>query len=255
MDSNSDDRTLKTVKTSLEIVNAIADLEGARVSELANSLDLPPSTVHGHLATLRKESYLTKEGDEYQIGLQFLNRGGYAQTRKEGYRLANEKVEQLAAETGERVQFVVEENGRGYYLHTAIGENAVRTDARIGKRVYLHDGSAGKSILANIPEERVYKIIDEWGLPKFTENTLTDTDKLIKELEKIREQGYAYNLEETHKGLRTVGAPVLTPDGRVLGAFSVSGPSNRLKADWFKKDLPDLILGMANELELNLSYR
>ena len=255
MNDDTNGGTLKTVETSLAVVDAIAELGGARVTELADYLDLPPSTVHGHLTTLRKRSYLTKEGDAYHIGLQFLNRGGYAQTRKNGYRLAKEKVEQLAAETGERVQFVVEEHGRGYYLHTAIGENAVRADARIGKRIYLHDGAAGKSILANIPEARVDQMIERWGLPQFTEDTLTDRGDLFAELERVRDQGYALNREETHRGLHAVGAPVLTPEGWVLGAFSISGPSNRLKGEWFESELPDLILGMTNELELNLSYR
>lgn len=247
--------SLTTIETTLEIVEAIEAMEGARVSELADRLDAPASTIHGHLATLHQQSYLTKEGDEYHIGLQFLNRGGHARQRKEGYRLADEKVEQLAAETGERVQFVVEENGRGYYLHTDIGENAVLADARIGKRIHLHDSSAGKAILAQLPEDRVHSIVDRWGLPAFTEHTTTEREELLEELEEVREQGYALNKEETHKGLHAVGAAVETQQGQVLGAFSVSGPSNRLKGERLEQEIPDLLRGITNELELKLSYK
>lgn len=248
-------RTLTTVETSLEIVDAIQELDGARVSELGDHLDLPVSTVHGHLTTLRKHSYLTKEGDEYHVGLQFLNRGGYAQQRKQGYQFAEEKVDSLAEETGERTQFVVEENGRGYYVHTAVGENAVRANARIGRRTYLHDSSAGKSILAKIPDQRVHDIVDRWGLPAFTDHTITDRDTLFEELEEVSERGYALNREETHDGLHAVGAAVDTDQGRVLGAFSVSGPSNRLKGEKLNRKIPDLLRGITNELELKLSYR
>lgn len=246
---------LTTVETSLQIVEAIAELQGGRVSEISEHLEIPVSTVHGHLKTLHNQSYLTKEGDEYHVGLQFLNHGGQARERKKGYQLAKEKVEKLAAETNERAQFIVEENGRGYYVHTESGENAVLADARIGKRIYLHDSAAGKSILAQLPEDRVHDIIDRWGLPEYTEHTITDRAELFEELEQIREQGYALNIQETHKGLHAVGAPVKMYQGQVLGAFSVSGPSNRLKGTGLKEDIAEFLRGVTNELELRLSYR
>jgi DNA-binding IclR family transcriptional regulator len=246
--------TLTTLEMSLEIVDSITELDGARVTELSDHLDLPPSTVHGHLATLSKHGYLTKEGDEYHIGMQFLNQGGYVQTRKKGYELAEEKVNKLAEQTGERVQFIVEERGRGYYIHTAVGDDAVQADARIGKRTYLHDSAAGKSILANLPDERVEQVLDRWGLPQLTDHTITDREKFFDELEAVSEQGHALNREETHNGLHAVGAPVHTPAGEVLGAFSISGPRSRLKGEWFEHELPDLLKGRINELELNLSY-
>jgi DNA-binding IclR family transcriptional regulator len=252
---NTESRTLSTLETAFDIVEAVEALEGARVSELAEYLDLPASTVHGHLATLHQRSYLAKEGDEYHVGFQFLNRGGHARERKEGYELAEEKVTKLAAETGERVQFVVEENGRGYYLYTAVGENAVLADARIGKRIHLHDSSAGKAILAQLPESRVHDIVDRWGLPAFTEHTTTERDELFEELRTISDQGFALNREETHEGLHAVGAAVETHRGEVLGAFSVSGPSNRLKGDRLEAEIPDLLRGVTNELELRLSYK
>lgn len=254
MAPSSKSGTLSTVETTLEVIHAITELNGARVSELADHLDLPPSTVHGHLSTLKQHSYLTKEGDEYHIGMQFLNRGGYAQTRKESYELVKEKVKELASQTGERVQFVVEEQGRGYYLYTAVGDNAVKADARSGKRIYLHDSAAGKSILANLPQALVKEIIDEWGLPKYTEHTLDDPIDLFEELDEISNQGHAVNREESHLGLHAIGAAVHTPHGEVLGAFSISGPSNRIKKDRLHDELPRLLKGKINELELNLSY-
>lgn len=247
--------SITTVETSLRVIDAIASLDGARVSEVAEHLDIPVSTVHGHLKTLHEQSYLAKEGDEYHVGLQFLNRGGQARERKKGYQLAEEKVEKLAEETNERAQFIVEENGRGYYLHTESGADAVLADARIGKRIYLHDSAAGKSILAQLPESRVQDIIDRWGLPAFTDYTITDEDELFAELEQIREQGYALNKQETHEGLHAIGATVQTYQGQVLGAFSVSGPSNRLKGDRLEEDVSDFLRGVTNELELKLSYR
>lgn len=248
------DNIVGSVERSIEIVAAIQDLNGARVTELADHLDLPASTVHNHLATLSKHRFLVKEDGVYQIGLRYLELGGYARHRKLAYDLAFDIVDQLAEETAERAQFIVEEHGRGIYLHTAIGSNAVELDARIGKVTYLHSSAAGKAILSQLPRKRVDEILDRWGMTKFTGETIIDRSVLYADLEEIRERGYSFTEGEEFEGIRSVGVPVTCPDGTVLGGFSVSGPSNRMKYKLFRDEIPDMILGAANELELNITY-
>lgn len=254
MASNAGHRHIKALEKAIEIVRAVQELEGARVTELADHLDLPASTVHSHLATLEANEYLVKEGDVYHIGLKFLHHGGYASRRKTGYDMAIEKVHEIAAETRERAQFTVEEHGRLIYIHTATGDHAVHVDARIGKQSLLHASAAGKSILANLPAPRIEEILAAAPLTAVTENTITERARLDDELATIREQGFSFNKEESIEGLRAVGVPINGPDGRVIGAFSVSGPTHRMKGDWFEEEIPDLLLGTANELELNIAY-
>ena len=255
-DSNKSGENLpvKTSETVFAIVEALKALDGARVTELANHLDLAKSTVHSHLRTLERLEYITREGDEYHLGLQFLGLGEFVRTRKELYRMTKEKVSQLAEDTEERAQFIVEEHGTGVYLHRENSSRAVSTDSGIGKRVYLHSTAAGKSILANLPEHTVNAIIERVGLPAVTEQTISDTASLFDELEIIREHGYAFNKEENVPTLNSVGVPIFGPDGRVLGALSVSGPSHRLQGKLLTETVPELLLGTANELELNLTY-
>lgn len=242
------------VERSLEMIDAIQELDGARVTELADYLDLAPSTVHSHLSTLEANRYLVKESDEYNVGLEFLSRGGFARQRKSTYTMAFDIVEKLADRTEERAQFLVEEHGRGVYLHTATGDHAVQVNARLGRVNYLHASAAGKAIFSHLPERRVEEIIDRWGLNQFTEETITDRETLWDELETTRERGYSFNFEESITGLRAVGVPVRDPAGQVIGAFSISGPTNRLKGEWISKEIPDLLLGAANELELNTEF-
>lgn len=244
--------TVSSVERSYEIVHTLQELDGARIQEIANRLDLAPSTVHKHLATLEKLGYATKEGGQYRVGMRFLTIGGQIRNRSEGYRLAIELVSRMVEETDERAQFVVEDGGHGIYLHTESGEQAVRLDRRIGKRRYLHANAAGKAILSQLPKSRVEEILNRWGLPAETPNTITDPDELRDELDQIRSSGIAFNDEESVEGLRAVGAPVVAPSGMVLGAFSISGPARRLKGDHYREELPDLILGFVNELKLNL---
>ncbi|QLG60313.1 IclR family transcriptional regulator [Halorarum salinum] len=245
---------VKTIERMFIITDALQELNGARISELGDYTDLANSTVYRHLNTLNDMGYVMKEGDIYHIGLGFLDIGEYARNRKKAYQLAKPKVQELAEATDERCQFVVEEHGRGVYVHVETGSHAVETNSRIGKRLYLHSTSVGKSILAHLPNQRISEIVDKWGLPKRTENTITSREGLKKELHQIREDGVAYNREGNIKGLRSVGTPVLSPSGQILGALSISGPTHRMKGDKYEETLPDLLLGAANELELNLEY-
>lgn len=247
-------RTLATIERANAVIDALEALHGARVTELADHLDLAQSTVHGYLTTLEQNEYLVKEGDEYHIGMKFLRLGGYASSQKPVYKFAKRKVKNLATETGERAQFIVEEHGRGTYLHTETGDSAVQIDARIGKQTHLHASAAGKAILANLPPDRLEEIIDHRGLPRITENTVVDRDQLGEELSLVKEQSYSFNRDESVVGLRAVGAPVIDSDGHVLGALSISAPSNRMQGDRFTEEIPMILLGAANEIELNIAY-
>lgn len=244
-------RTLQTVETSLAVIDVIQKRNGARISEVADELDLALSTIHGHLNTLVQNEYLIKEGDEYDISLTFTDKAEYAKTRKKVFQLAEETVARLADETGHRAYFVVEEHGWAKYVHTNTGNPSVKVSGRID---YLHASAAGKAILAHMPEERVEEIIAEKGLPDVTSNTIADREKLETEFERIREQGVSFNRDETIEGLYAVGVPVKGANNRVIGALSVSGAKKKMEGKWFTEELPELLGGVANELELNISH-
>lgn len=248
-------RTLSTTETTFEILESLKSNDGARITELANELDIAPSTVHGHLATLVEAGYVVKEGDIYQMGLAFLELGEYVRTRKEPYTTAESYTEQLADETDSRAVFAVEEHGKGVYMYTFSGDYAVWTYSTVGKRFSLHATAAGKSILSALPKERIEAIIDQHGLEPETDQTITDREELLDELTTIDERGYAFNHEEQLDGVKAVGVPVIGPNQHVIGAFSVASPANRMKGDWFNEELPEIILATANEFELEISLR
>lgn len=237
----------------IRIVETLVDLDGAGITELSEELGLAKSTIHQQLSTLSELGYAVREDGEYHVGLRFLSLGEHARNRKNVATLSKPMVEQLATETEERAQFFVEEHGRAIYLHIEEGKHGVKADRHPGKLRYLHSSAGGKAILAHLSQDRIIDIIDRYGLPEETENTITDRDELYEELERVRKQGYATNEEESINGLWSIGVPVI-PNGEVAGSFSVSGPRHRLDTTWFREDLPDLMRGAANELELKLKY-
>mgnify|MGYP000170994306 FL=1 len=250
----TDQVPVKAAKTSFEIITKLRELEGAGVSELASELDKPTSTIHDHLRTLEAEEYLVKSDGDYYVGTRFLGIGEQARSRQKVYTIARQEVDELADETGEHTNLMIEEHGRGVFLYKSRGPDAVQLDTHAGMRVPLQTTAMGKSILAFRSREEVDAIIDRHGLPQITEKTITDREELYEELNEIEERGYAYDDEERVKGMRCVAAPITDDDGRAIAAMSVSGPKSRLRGQEFREEVPDLILSSANVIEVNLTY-
>lgn len=225
---------IQATETSLDVVEAVRALDGARTKEVANELDVAKSTAHKHLKTLVRRGYLTQTGAEYRVGLKFLDLGEDARTRWPCYGILQDAVADLGDRTEEDVDFCVVENGRVYTLCGSYHKWEQYHDEQAGYRVnlgdcyFMHSVASGKAILATYPKDAVRAVVDRWGLPALTDNTITSTERLFAELERIREQGYALSDEEYVEGLRTISRTVAPPDGPVLGALSVSGPAYRM---------------------------
>jgi IclR family acetate operon transcriptional repressor len=246
--------TITATKTSLRIVEALKRLDGAGVTAIATDLGIAKSTVHNHLQTLEEEGYITNEGDSYYVGLRFLELGEYKRNEMDIHKTARPEVTALAEKTGEMANAAVEEHGEGVYITRAEGTEAVAVDTYAGKRVNLHCTAFGKTLLAELSEERVDEIVDDHGLPARTENTITHRERLKSELGEIRERGYAYDREERLSGLRCVAAPVVPEDEDIVAALSVSGPTTRIEGDLFHEEIPELLRSAANVIEINLAY-
>jgi DNA-binding IclR family transcriptional regulator len=211
-------RPVETVKRSVEIVDHLKHEGSATLAELSEELDCAKSTVHRHLRTLEANSLLVREGDEYRLGVRFLDYGVAARNGYTLFREAQPKVDELGEGTDEKIWCTVEEHGRSVHIYGARGKHSVRTYARVGQRNHLHQHAAGKSILAHLPAERVDEIIGTHGLPARTPHTITDEDDLA------------------------------------IGAISISGPANRLSGSRLREGLPSLLLGAVNEISINLAH-
>lgn len=254
MVQNESQRTVQAVRTALDIIEYLQHEERAGVTELSKELGRSKGTVHSHLATLVQGDYLTREGSEYRLSLRYLDLGETVKERLEYYDVAKAELDDLAEESGELAQFATEEHGMTVYLYKSKGEKAVESASSIGKREYPHCISLGKAILAHLPRERAETIVDRNGLPRFTSQTITERAKLFEELDRIRERGYAFDKEEKIQGLKCVAAPITAPDGDVLGAISVSGPSSRMTGDRFTEEIPAMVTRSANVIEINTQF-
>lgn len=246
-------RTVNAVETSCRILNALREKGKLGVTELANRLDISKAGVHSHLSTLEQNGLVVNEGETYRISLFFLDFAEAAMNEVEFYDVISQELDDLAEETGEVAQFMVEEHGLGIYLYKTGGSSAVQTSSYVGNKKHLHCTALGKAILANMDENRMREIIDRRGLPRQTTNTITEFDSLEDELDQIRKQGYALDNEEVLKGLKCVAAPVKNKNDNLIGSISVSAPTSRMDEQLFRDELPQKVAHTANVIEIQIN--
>lgn len=246
--------TVRATETSIAVLSALETLGGAAtLTALTETVDFSKSTVYKHLRTLEDGGLVVRRDDTYHIGLRCLELGGIAQRADGVYETAKPEVRQMAVETGELANLMVEEQGYGIYIHTTSGDRAVKLDTGLGKRVHLHKTAVGKALLSSMPDERVDAIVDRHGLPAETDNTITDREALFEELATIRDQGVAYDIEERVDGTGCVGVPVDTGDRREA-AISITAPIHRLKAGDTEQQIIEMVKQTANVIEVNLAH-
>lgn len=241
---------IRTGARMLSVIEVLHEEGGAGVTTVADQLGIAKSTAHDHLRTLQERRYVVRRAGEYHLGFRFLELGQAAKDPWDEYPIIEETVEQLAAETEMRAQFLTAEHHEAVYVYRSTGRHSVPTDSRVGVRIPMHAVAAGKAMLAEFPPERVDAVVEAHGLPALTGNTITDRDQLDAALERVRERGCAVNDEEAWEGIRAVGVPILEPDGSVLGGLSVSGSTHRVDPG----ALGDRLLAAANEIKLEMKY-
>ncbi|WP_254533213.1 IclR family transcriptional regulator [Natrinema gelatinilyticum] len=254
VEGDTKQKTVGATERSIAIMEALKELNGARIAELSEHLDITKSSVHAHLVTLEKHEFVVKQGDEYRLGLRFLNVGEYVRNRNPVFQEAKPKVKELAQKTGEVASLIAEDHGKGVFVFRRKGENITRPTT-VGNQVDLHVTAGGKAILANLPKPTVDEILDRRGLPRYTPNTITDREVLEDDLERIRKQGVAFNDQEDINGLRAVGVPLEETSGRTVGALSIYGPAHRLRGDLYREEIPDLLRESANDVQLQVAFK
>ncbi|WP_123538646.1 IclR family transcriptional regulator [Halosimplex salinum] len=253
-DSRSGGGRIESVATAFRILEGVRERDRVGVTELADALDLPKSTVHHYLSTLASDNYLVREDGRYRLGLGLFTLGASARTQERIYHVAKPNVDRLAETTGEQARLVVERDGQGITLYQAAGDDVDDPPTYAGTVEDLHCTAAGKAFLAELPADRLDAFLADSSLSRRTDNTITDEDELRATLAEIRERGVAFDDEERDQGVRCVASAISDRSGELLGAISVSGPSDRLTGERFRSEIPSRIRNVVGVVEFNTTY-
>ena len=231
---NKPGQLVKSLDRALDILERIIEHDKPLgITEISQGTDLHKSTVYRLVDTLCYRGYLSQDPEtgKYKIGMKFFELGSRVINNLDLRTQAKPYLNELEDKTGETVHLGVLEDTEMIYIDKVESRKTIRMESHVGKRVHTHNTALGKVTLAHLSREEVDRIIDKAGLPEYTENTITKEEELKTELEKVYDQGFALDDEESEKGIRCIAGPIFDHDGELIAAFSISGPANRMTKD------------------------
>ncbi|MDI3298576.1 MAG: IclR family transcriptional regulator [Bacillota bacterium] len=215
----------------LEQFTARQDEWGVR--ELALATGMSKATVSKVMATLRAYGYVVQDPltRRYRLGPAFISGGRVAARRLNVVEAARPLLERLAAQTGETAVLMLRAGFRSVCVAIADAPRPIRVAATVGRYASLHAGASNKPILAFLGDEEIEEYLASPFFVPRGPRSIADPAAMRAHLAEIRRAGFATSESEVEPGVSACGAPVFASGGVVVGAVSVSGPSDRLTGE------------------------
>jgi DNA-binding IclR family transcriptional regulator len=219
----------KTLAKGLIVLEALVHAgRSCGVSDLGASLGISKSNAHRLLNTLLATGYVTSSDGRYSPTLKIWELGTRVIGTYDVKELARPAMARLVRETSEGIRLTVldHESLEVVYIDKIDSPQDVRTFTEIGGRSPAHCTSSGKILLAYQNDATIKRAAKK--LKAYTPWTITDPDKFMRNLKKVKADGYALNQRERSPQVGGVAAPIFDANNHVIAALSIAAPADRL---------------------------
>ncbi|MGH3319892.1 MAG: IclR family transcriptional regulator [Streptosporangiaceae bacterium] len=197
------------------------------LTTLAHRTGLPKATVFRIVNELVRWGALERVEHGYQLGVRLFMLGEKVPRQGSLRDIALPYLEDLYEATHENVNLAVLHGTDVLFLARVTGHRSSDVLLRVGDTLPAHSTSTGKALLAYAPRHAVRRVIDA-GLPRLAPNTVVMPGMLQRQLRTVASRGYAVNIEETHRGIVSVAAPIFGTDRAAIAAVSITGVAGRV---------------------------
>ena len=202
------------------------------VRELANKTGYNKSTTYRLLSTLVFLNVIHQnENEKYRLGSKLFELGNRVSLYKSLITVTNQPIKNVALEIKETVLLSILKEHQVFYINKADSLQGLKISTSIGSYQPIHATASGKLLLAFSSDEKQNTYFKNKPLTKFTQKTITKVIELKTELDIIKKQGYALDLEELELGLICIAIPIYNKKGTTIASISASGPSSRFRMD------------------------
>jgi len=249
--AQSSSGSVQSVDRALDLLELLAASDGeVGLSVLADQAGLVLPTAHRLMRTLINRGYARQATSRrYVLGPGLVHLGERA-GRAIGLWM-RPRLAELVDSIGETANVAMLDGDRVVYIAQVPSRHSMRMFTEVGRRVHPHSTGVGKALLAKLPDDRLRSLVQQAGMPAQTSRTCTDVDSLARELEQIRERGYAVDHGEQEIGVSCVAVAV--PDPATMLAVSISGPDARVGPERIAAIVP-LLRRVADRLARDLTY-
>lgn len=237
----------------LQVISATA--EGAGVTQIAQQTGLPKSTVSRICATLEQLALVTRlpgkeaGGRGFKIGPALIALVANVPHRESLAAIAQPYLQRLQEAVGETVALTLPEGDNAYVVSQITSQQAIQVRDWTGVRIPMHVQSTGRVFLAERTDEALDRYLAQPLLP-YTSKTICEPAQLRLILTQVREQGYAWVVEEFEEGLTALAVPVRNAAGQVIAAVNVFGPTFRFPATGRQAAITQLTVQSAQQIGL-----
>lgn len=231
---NNKEPKVKSLQKAIDVLNCFLEKQPLGVTEISEKLGIHKSSVYNILSTYLDMGYVEKDTDseKYNLGPGIYRLSCALGNRYSLAKIVQPYIKTLANKLGESVVVSIPVGRYVMYIggeHPEIEGVYTRLNY-IGNQNPMYCTSTGKAILAYMSEKERAICLDCELTPK-TEFTITSRDVLEHELELTRTRGYATDHMEFQLGLSCIAAPLFNAHGRLLGAITITGASERIEGE------------------------
>jgi DNA-binding IclR family transcriptional regulator len=219
-------------------------------------VELSSSATGRLLAAMKDCGILSQNPDTraYSMGARLLTWAGVYNAELDVRNRALPAIQELHDSTRESISLYILEGDERLCIERLESPQTVRIVTRVGRRLPLYAGSAGKVMLAYLRPRRLAEYFNTVTLAPLTSKTIIDPESLRYELEKIRAEGCAVSHGEWIEDAAGVAAPILDQNGEVVAALSISGPIGRFTDENVTKYCAE-VKRVAAQISESLGYR
>ncbi len=221
----------KSLNKAIDILVALGQVpEGMSLPDISLMVGQPKSTIHRLLTALEGRRFVRYESDArlWKIGVEAFVIGSAFLRNRDIAAFARPVMQALVNDSGETASLYIDDDGEIVCIGQVECRQTMRVIARPGGRAKMHASGSGKALLAFYPATRLEQIVERHGLAAATEKTINTPQALRRNLEAVRNAGFAIDDEENALGIRCVAAPVFDHAGEPVAAISISGPASRI---------------------------
>lgn len=219
---------VERVTTLIELL--IDDSGEIGIRELAQRSGIPKSSVQRTLDSLQHCGWLVQNSStgNYRLSVRLLSLSNGWRMRQELVSQTQDKMNEICKISQQTVLLLVLDGQRGICLNKVEPERTIKLIANVGEKFALHAAACGKILLAYAPSNVQDEILS-LPLSAYTENTIVKPEDLRNEIQKIRQQGCAFSLEEMTPGAAEVAVPILDVRNNIIAGLSIAGPSTEMQ--------------------------
>jgi IclR family KDG regulon transcriptional repressor len=230
--------TVRAAERALDILLCFTSATELSLTEISKRTTLNKSTVHRLLTSIESKGFLIRdpETEKYRLGFRVWELSAHLTRSDDPAIILLPELQRLCDGVGETISLYVRDGKERIRVQAVESTQTIRRIAPIGVRLPLAVGASSKVLVAYAEPEVQETIIYD---PSWPESV--DRERYIKQLNEIREIGYATSIEERELGTSAVSAPIFGRSGKLVAALAISGPASRLTLEKMKENTPFLI--------------